>query len=163
VRFIFDVQFVSKRTRTRKDKDMPEPKYAAYQGAEPYFSLIRTALGDRVDGEHFFDVVADHVIFEVRYDLGWPRVIEGRAGLMTAFANYVEHIALESADRLATHRTDDGCIVEYDVHGTILASGVAYHNRFCSIIKIADRKITHWRDYMDSLAAWHALTAKRED
>jgi ketosteroid isomerase-like protein len=48
-------------------------------------------------------------------------------------------------------------VIEYEVHGTILATGVAYNNRFCSIIKIENRRIAHWRDYMDSLAAWNAL------
>jgi ketosteroid isomerase-like protein len=51
-------------------------------------------------------------------------------------------------------------VIEYEVHGTILATGVKYNNRFCSIIKIEGRKIAHWRDYMDSLAAWNALTAR---
>ena len=50
-------------------------------------------------------------------------------------------------------------IIEYEVHGTILATGVKYSNRFCSIIKIENRKIAEWRDYIDSLAAWNALTA----
>ncbi len=35
-----------------------------------------------------------------------------------------------------------------------------YDNRFCSIIEIEDRKIVHWRHYMDSLAGWNALTAQ---
>lgn len=51
-------------------------------------------------------------------------------------------------------------LLEYEVHGTILATGVQYDNRFCSIIRIENRKIAHWRDYMDSLAAWNALTQK---
>ena len=50
-------------------------------------------------------------------------------------------------------------MIEYEVHGTILATGVEYNNRFCSIIKIENRTITYWRDYMDSLAAWNALTS----
>jgi hypothetical protein len=50
----------------------------------------------------------------------------------------------------------------YEVHGTILATGAKYINRFCSIIKIENRKIAHWRDYMDSLAAWNALTAQSQ-
>jgi ketosteroid isomerase-like protein len=56
---------------------------------------------------------------------------------------------------------DDGhtVVIEYEVHGTILRTGVTYDNRFCSIIKLENRKIAHWRDYMDSLAAWNALTA----
>jgi len=140
---------------------MPEPKYAAYEAADPYFNLVRRALGDLVDGEHFLDIVADDVIYEVLYDLGWPRVIEGRADLMAAFRGYVDNIALQSADKLITHKTDDGCVIEYEVHGTILATGAKYNNRFCSIIKIENRKITHWRDYMDSLAAWNAMTRKK--
>ena len=140
---------------------MPEPKYAAYEAADPYFNLVRRALGDLVDGEHFLDIVADDVIYEVLYDLGWPRVIEGRADLMAAFRGYVDNIALQSADKLITHKTDDGCVIEYEVHGTILATGAKYDNRFCSIIKIENRKITHWRDYMDSLAAWNAMTRKK--
>jgi uncharacterized protein len=68
---------------------------------------------------------------------------------------------LNSADHLIKHATDHGqvMVIEYQVHGTILATGVDYDNRFCSIINITHRKITHWRDYMDSLAAWKALAA----
>ena len=137
------------------------PEYTAYQPAAPYFDLVRTALGGLVDGEHFFDIVADDVAYEVRYELpGWPRVIKGRTDLMAAFRRYVDNIALQSADRLIAHKTDDGhVIIEYEVHGTILATDVTYNNRFCSIIIIKNRKIAHWRDYMDSLAAWNALTA----
>ena len=141
---------------------MPNPKYAAYEAANPYFELVRGALGDLVDGEHFFDIVTDDVVYEVLYNFpGWPRAIRGRAGLMAAFSGYVDNIALQSADKLIAHKTDDGhvVVIEYEVHGTILATGVKYDNRFCSIIKIENRKIEQWRDYMDSLAAWNALAA----
>jgi uncharacterized protein len=144
---------------------MPNPKYAAYEGAAPYFGLVRRALGDLVDGEHFFDIVADDIVYGVRYDFpGWPRVTNGRADLMTLFRGYVDNIALQSADSLIAHKTDDGCVViEYEVHGTILATGAEYDNRFCSVIRIENRKIAQWRDYMDSLAAWNALTAKDQN
>lgn len=142
---------------------MPKSKYAAYEPARPYFALVRMALGDLVDGEHFFDIVADDVEYEVLYDLaGWPRMIRGRADLMGNFKGYCNNVELQSADGLTTHKTDDGrvVVIEYEVHGTILATGVKYDNRFCSIIRIENRKIVHWRDYMDSLAAWNALTAR---
>ena len=144
---------------------MPNLKYVAYEGADPYFNLVRGALGDLVDGEHFFDIVTDDVVYEVLYDFpGWPRVIQSRADLMAQFRGYVENIALQSADRLITHKTDDGrfVVLEYEVNGNILATGAKYNNRFCSIIKIENRKIAHWRDYMDSLAAWNALTAQNQ-
>ena len=140
-------------------------KYAIYQNAAPYFDLVRGALGDLVDGKHFFDIITDDIIYEVLYDIpGWPRVIKGRSDLMAAFRGYVDNIALRSADDLILHKTDDGrvVVIEYEVHGTVIATDVKYDNRFCSIIEIESRKIAHWRDYMDSLAAWNALTAKRK-
>ncbi len=142
---------------------MPNPKYAGYQAAAPFFELVRGARGDLVDGEPFFDIVTDDVVYEVLYDFpGWPRIIQGRADLMAKFKGYGDNIELQSADKLITHKNDNGgvIVIEYEVHGTILATGAEYNNRFCSIIKIENRKIAHWRDYMDSLAAWNALTAR---
>lgn len=141
---------------------MPSRKYAAYEPAAPYFNLVRDALGDLVQGEHFFDVITEDTIYEVRYEVaGWPRIIRGRTDLMAQFRGYCDHIRIQSADNLISHKTDDGrvVVIEYEVHGTILATAVKYDNRFCSLIRIGNRKIAHWRDYMDSLAAWNALTA----
>ena len=140
---------------------MPENNYSAYAGAEPYFELVRKALGDLVDGEHFFDIVADDIIYEVRYDLGWPRVVRGRIDLMNQFKGYVGRIRLRSADKLIVNKADNGhvVVIEYEIHGMILATGAKYENRFCSIIELGNRRITRWRDYMDSHAAWNALTA----
>jgi ketosteroid isomerase-like protein len=142
---------------------MSVEKYAAFKPVKPYFDLVRGALEDLVDGDHFFDCVSERIVYEVRYDFpGWPRIIEGRADLMEAFRGYGKHIELHSADHLTKHATDNRqiIVIEYDVHGTILATDVAYNNRFCSIVILASRRITHWRDYMDSLAAWNALTSK---
>lgn len=142
---------------------MPNSRYAAYDGAAPYFDLVRTALGSLVDGEHFFDTLTDETIYEVLYDVGgWPRIITGQADLMAAFEGYVGAIALKAADKLVVHQADGGrvVVIEYEVHGTILATGAQYDNRFCSVVRIENRKIAHWRDYMDSLAAWNALTAQ---
>src|SRR5260221_2317292 len=139
---------------------MTNPKYAAYAAANPYFDLVRRALGELVDAELFCDIITDGTTYEILYDVrGWPRVIQGRTDLMAACRGYVDNIALQAADQLIVHKTDDGrvVVIEYEVHGTILASGVKYNNRFCSIIDVKNRKITGWRDYMDSLAAWNAL------
>jgi ketosteroid isomerase-like protein len=88
---------------------MPNPQYAAYDAGSPYFTLVRRALGDLVDGEHFFDAVANDVVYEVLYDVaGWPRMIQGRADLMVQFRGYCNNIELQSADKLITHKTDNG-------------------------------------------------------
>ena len=80
---------------------------------------------------------------------------------MAQYSGYGDNIRLRSADKLVVHHAEGGRVVilEYEVHGTILATGVPYHNRLLSIITIGNRRIVHWRDYMDSLAAWKALTA----
>jgi hypothetical protein len=97
---------------------MPNAKYSAYNAADPYFNLVRGALGDLVDGEHFFDILAGDVVYEVLYDLpGWPRAIQGRATLMAAFRGYVDNIAIQSADQLIAHKTDDGLVVVIEYEG----------------------------------------------
>src|ERR1700722_9707233 len=104
---------------------MPSSKYAAYEAVRPYFDLVRGALGDLVDGEHFFDIVSDDVVYEVLYDFpGWPRNIVGRADLRAQSAGYADNIKLEAADKLISHKTNDGrvLVIEYEVHGTILAT-----------------------------------------
>ena len=112
-------------------------RYEVYRPAKPYFDLVRGALGDLVEGEHFFDVVAEDIVYEVLYYIaGWPRIVRGRAELMSLFRGYCDNIELASADKLIVRKTDDGrvVVIEYEVHGTILATGVKYDNRFCSII-----------------------------
>jgi uncharacterized protein len=117
-------------------------------------------LSKFVDGEHYFDALADDVLFEFLYNFpGWPQVTRGRADLMSLYSGYGNNIQLDSGDSLAVHPSENGRVVtlEYAVHGRVLATGTSYDNRFVSIITIEDRKIVRWRDYMDSLAAWTAL------
>ena len=80
---------------------------------------------------------------------------------MTLYVGYGDNIILHGADALITHRSQDLCvaIIEYEVHGNIVRTGASYDNRFISVVTIEDRKIVHWRDYMDSLAAMTALSA----
>jgi uncharacterized protein len=141
---------------------MPIPQYEAFDALSPYFEIVQKGLSGLVDGEHFFDTIADDAFFEFLYEVpGWPRTILGRGNLMAQFSGYGDNIRLHSADRLVVHHAQDNRVVilEYEVHGTILATGVPHDNRLLSVITIDNRKIMHWRDYMDSLAAWNALTA----
>ncbi len=143
---------------------MENSQYKDFGAAQPYFDLIREALGNLVQGDHFFDIVTDETIYEVLYQLGWPRMIKGRTDLMEAFRGYCEAVELRAADHLNVYKVDGGriVIVEYEVHGSFLSSGTMYDNRFCSIITLENGKIAHWRDYMDSHAAWLAMTAPNE-
>ena len=67
-------------------------------------------------------------------------------------------MALSSADNLRVHRDQETsvAVLEYEVHGTSVQAGRPYHNRFVSVITVKDRKVAHWRDYLDPVAVFEA-------
>jgi ketosteroid isomerase-like protein len=138
-----------------------DPKYAAFTALDPFFKISQQGLAGLVDGEHYFDTIADDAVFEFRYIFpGWPQTLKGRRALMALYAGYGNSIVLHRADALVIHRSQDPrvVIIEYEVHGKVVATGASYDNRFISVVTIEDRKIVHWRDYMDSLTAMTALS-----
>jgi uncharacterized protein len=148
-----------------KKINKPEKNYKNHPGfnknAEPFFSIIMEGLKGEVNGEHFWDAVADNAVFEFLYNFtGFPNKIRGRKAYMDWFSGYTN--VLHTADNLRVYKSaqpPNVIILEYQVHGKVPSTGKGYDNRFCSIITIADRKIIHWRDYMDSLAVMLSLEA----
>lgn len=141
---------------------MIEAQYKVFEALDPFFEVVLEGLRGLVDGEHYFDTFAEEATFESRYHFpGWPATIRGRTNLMAALSGYGKTIKLRSGDALVVHQSQDPRVVilEYEVHGTILSSGARYDNRLISVVTIENRKIIHWRDYMDSLAAWTALNS----
>ena len=68
---------------------MPDPKYAAFTGLDPFFSIVQQGLVGLVDGDHYFDTIADDAEFEFRYIFReWPRTLSGRDALMVLYAGY---------------------------------------------------------------------------
>jgi uncharacterized protein len=148
--------------RTLENLPMSDPKYAAFTALDPFFNIIQGGLAGLVDGDHYFETVSEQAVFEFRYLFpGWPPTVSGRDALMALYAGYGNNIVLDTADALVVHHSQDPRVVilEYDVHGKAVRTGIPYNNRFVSIITIEGRKIVHWRDYMDSLAAMSALSA----
>jgi ketosteroid isomerase-like protein len=141
---------------------MTKAQYEAFEALDPFFGVVMGGIRGLVDGKHYFDAFAEDAIFESRYHFpGWPTMIRGRANLMASLIGYGKTIKLHSGDALVVHHSRDSRVVilEYEVHGKILSSGAPYNNRLISVITIEKRKIIHWRDYMDSLAAWTALNS----
>lgn len=139
---------------------MPDPEYAVFKALVPFFEVVQKGLSGFVDGAHYFDTIANDALFEFRYDFpGYPKTVRGRANLMALYSGYGNNITLHRADGLVVHPSKDSRVVilEYEVHGKVLATGALYDNRFIAVVTIENRKIIHWRDYMDSLAAWTAL------
>src|SRR5271163_3064979 len=142
---------------------MSNAEYADFKALDPFFEVVQEGLSAFVDGEHYFDTIADDALFEFRYNFpGWPKTVRGRANLMALYSGYGKAIRLDRGDALVVHPSKDGRVVslEYEVHGKIVATGAPYDNRLIAVVTIENRKIVHWRDYMDSLAAWMALNNK---
>jgi uncharacterized protein len=118
--------------------------------------VIQQGLTGFVDGEQFFDTIADDAIFEFLYTApGWPHRVDGRENLMAIFSGYGNRIALRSADELVVHKSQDPRVVilEYAVHGTVLRTGLDYNNHFIPVITIEDYRGSENR----SLARLHGL------
>jgi len=46
--------------------------YTAFEALKPYFELVEEGLSGLVDGDHYFDTIADDAYFEFLYDFpGW--------------------------------------------------------------------------------------------
>lgn len=131
-----------------------------FRALEPFFAIIEKGLDGMVDGDHFFDLLAEDIVTEFVITVpGYPKRVEGRESLAELYRGYEDTIILERGSDLAVHRDRDTSVVvlEYTMHGHVVATGRPYTNRFVSVITIQDRKVTHWRDYLDPLAVFEAL------
>jgi ketosteroid isomerase-like protein len=132
-------------------------KYAAMR---PYFDVVTEALDGLVDGDDFFDIHADDVVVEYIITVpDYPRRIVGREALAELYADYGQSIVQSgSSDVHRYHDAEQSVVVlEYTIHGTVMSTGAPYLNRFISVITVKDRKIVHWRDYLDPLAVFAAF------
>ena len=148
------------KSKTAKTAALNRKHPGFNKNAAPFFSIVMEGLKGEVDGEHFWDAVAENAVFEFRYNIpGFTNRIDGRYAYMDWFGGY--SIVLHAADNLHVYKSArPGIIIlEYEVHGKVPNTGKAYNNRFCSIITVENRKIVYWRDYMDSLAVMLAFEA----
>ena len=125
----------------------------------PFFRVIREGLRGLVDGEDYFDLLHDAVLFEYVISVpGYPRRVQGRPGVIDLYSGYDEYMNMRTADNLRVYRDREASVVvlEYEVHGASVLTGRPYDNRFVSIITVKDGKVTHWRDYLDPIAVFDA-------
>ena len=105
---------------------MTKPRYEAFEALDPFFEIVMQGLRELVDGDHYFDTIAEDALFEFRYHFpGWPLTIRGRADLIASYSGYGKTIKLHSGDALVVHHSQNSRVVilEYEVHGTILSNG----------------------------------------
>jgi uncharacterized protein len=127
---------------------------------DPFFRIVEEGLSGLADGNHFFDLLADDVVFEYVITVpGYPRRVVGRSAVAELYRPYGDTFLLERCFDLAVyHDRESGVVVlEYASEGRVVATGAAYANRYISVLTIADRKVTRWRDYLDPIAVFEAI------
>src|ERR1700733_1747758 len=131
-----------------------------FKALEPFFRIIEQGLDGLVDGDHFFDLLAEDVVFDyIVATPGYPRHVEGRRAVAELYRPYGDMIVLDRCQDLAVHHDPSTVVVvlEYASQGQVVATGTPYASRYISVLTIADRKVSRWRVYLDPLAVFDAL------
>ena len=123
---------------TMPTDDIAITDFAALDGV---FRIIREGLSGLVDGDHFFDFLAEDVLFEFVISVpGYPRGSRDATRSPTSTA----------AEATAVHRDPGTSVVVLEYH-------------FVSVITVQDRRVTHWRDYLGPVAVFRATGWPAED
>lgn len=131
-----------------------------YTAMKPYFDVVTNGLEGLVDGTDFFDIHAEDVVVEYVITVpDYPRKVVGRDALAELYRGYGNTIVQDGSSDVFAHydREKSVAVLEYTIHGTTVHNGRRYLNRFISVITVTDRKISHWRDYLDPLLVLDAL------
>jgi uncharacterized protein len=131
-----------------------------FRALDPFFRIVEEGVAGLVDGEHYFEMLAEDVVFEYIITVpGYPRRVHGRQAVADLYRPYGNSIVLDRCDDLAVHRdnTTGVTVLEYASEGRVVATGAPYANRYISVLTITDRAITRWRDYLDPIAVFDAL------
>lgn len=132
---------------------------APFGANSPFFRIVKEGLQGLVDGDDYFDLLGEDVVFEYVISVpDYPRRVEGRQNIIDLYRGYGDYMQLRSADNLRVYRDHEASVVilEYQVHGKSVQTGRPYDNRFVSIVTVKDRKVTCWRDYLDPIAVFNA-------
>lgn len=128
------------------------------------FGLIqRSALtGDGNLADHY----ADDAVHEWPFPFpGAPRRLSGRAEIQAWRARMrdgsVTRFRFERFDNVVVHDTADPEVIvaEYDIHGTVVATGSPFVFSYVLVLRVRDGKIVHLRDYLNPLAMTRAAAA----
>ena len=131
-----------------------------FRALDPFFRIIEQGLQGLVDGDHFFNLLADDVVFDFIITVpDYPRHVVGRDKLIELYRGYGSTFFLDRCYDLQVHRSDatSSVVLEYASQGKVVTTGYPYSNRYVSVITLKDRKVSHWRDYLDPLRVFAAL------
>jgi uncharacterized protein len=97
-----------------------------FKALEPFFRIIEEGLDGLADGGHFFDLLAEDVVFDfIITTTGYPRHVEGRQAVAELYRPYGDMIVLDRCHDLAVHHDPSTGVVvlEYASQGRVVPTG----------------------------------------
>ena len=134
-----------------------------FSALDPFFRIVEQGLARYVDGEQFFDMLAQDVVFDFIITVpNYPRHVVGRSNLIELYRGYGSTFFLDRCYDLRVHHSPStsSVVLEYSSEGRVVATGQPYSNRYISVVVIKDRKVTEWRDYLDPLRVLAAIEGR---
>jgi ketosteroid isomerase-like protein len=134
-----------------------------FRALDPFFRIIEEGLRTYVDGDHFFDLLVEDVVFDFVITVpGYPRHVAGRGSIIELYRGYGATFSLDRCYDLRVHYSEatSSVVLEYSSAGRVVGTGYPYSNRYVSVVGIKDRKVAWWRDYLDPLRVFAALEGR---
>jgi ketosteroid isomerase-like protein len=134
-----------------------------FRALDPFFRIIEEGLREYVNGDHFFDLLAEDVVFDFVITVpDYPRHVVGRGSLIELYRGYGATFSLDRCYDLRVHYSEatSSAVLEYSSAGKVVGTGYPYSNRYISVVGIKDRKVAWWRDYLDPLRVFAALEGR---
>ena len=137
-----------------------------FRALDPFFRVIEQGLRPYADGDHFFELLAEDVVFDFVITVpGYPRHVVGRSDLIELYRGYGSTLWLDRCYDLRVHHSPEtsSAVLEYSSEGRVIATGYPYGNKYISVAIIKNRKVSGWRDYLDPLRVFAALEGRPFD
>lgn len=119
--------------------------------------------GREMDTERFVGLMAPDGYIEWPYrPPGVPAQVRGRAEIRRHLTETAEgFIRIVEHRNVTLHETTDPevVIVEYEAHGTLVATGAAFEQMVIAVFHIRDGQILSYRDYINPLPLLEALAS----
>src|ERR1700726_666726 len=115
-----------------------------FKALDPFFRIIEKGLDGIADGDHFFDLLAEDVVFDFIITIpDYPRHVVGRTNLIELYRGYGSMFFLHRCYDLHVHHSPStsSVVLEYSSEGKTVPSGAPYGNRYISVVIIKDHKV----------------------
>lgn len=111
------------------------------------------------------ELLADDIVVETPFSPPGMRRHEGREAWLAFYASRPLPFRFEEFREVTTIEAADPevLVVEYELTGTVLNTGLAGSASFIAILRVRDGRIALWREYQDVLAITQALGLRPED